>query len=186
MGSKRKATNLQRADAYFAMLKHLREERNTRLITFLEGFGNISCQTENEPWYSPIHTMETRLTHGLHSLPYSVVNCVRYILKCIKIGQEKSLFVDKQEMVQDKFCEETVEMLHGAIEMVQDKFCEETEAMLLGAIETKILDVLTDENIAYADDVQRIKNLKMKLFTDIKVQKDLMRILTFAYSSLQE
>jgi len=158
LSSKRKATNLQRADAYYAMLAHLGEVRNTRLTTFLEGFKNISCQTENKHCYSPIHTMETRLTRGLHSLPSSVVNCVRYILKCIKIGQEK------QEMVQDKFCEETVEMLHGAIEMVQDKFCEETVEMLHGAIETKILDVLTDKNIAYADDVQRIKNLKMKLF----------------------
>ena len=173
MGSKRKnmATNLQRLDAYVAMLEYLQKERNTRLITFLEGFGNISCKTENKPWHNPIHTMETRLTRGIHSLPCSVVNCVRYILKCISsinIGQEKSSFVDKQEkmvreMVQDEFCKDTVEMLHRAIE-------------------TKILDVLTDENIAYEDDVQRIKNLKMKLFTDIEVRKDLIRFLTFAHS----
>lgn len=171
-GSKRKnmATNLQRLDAYVAMLEYLREERNTRLITFLEGFGNISCKTENKPWHNPIHTMETRLTRGIHSLPCSVVNCVRYILKCISsinIGQEKSSFVDKQEMVR---------------EMVQDEFCKETVEMLHRAIETKILDVQTDENIAYEDDVQRIKNLKMKLFTDIEVRKDLIRFLTFAHS----
>ena len=171
-GSKRKnmATNLQRLDAYVAMLEYLREERNTRLITFLEGFGNISCKTENKPWHNPIHTMETRLTRGIHSLPCSVVNCVRYILKCISsinIDQEKSSFVDKQEMVR---------------EMVQDEFCKETVEMLHRAIETKILDVQTDENIAYEDDVQRIKNLKMKLFTDIEVRKDLIRFLTFAHS----
>ena len=172
-GSKRKnmATNLQRLDAYVAMLDYLREERNKTLSTFLVGFKDIACKTENEPWHNPIHTMETRLTRGIHSLPCSVVNCVRYILKCISsinIGQEKSSFVDKQEkmvreMVQDEFCKDTVEMLHRAIE-------------------TKILDVQTDENIAYEDDVQRIKNLKMKLFTDIEVRKDLIRFLTFAHS----
>ena len=137
----------------------------------MEGFKDIVCKTVNEPWYNPIHTMETRLTYGMHSLPCSVVNCVRYIHQnCIKIGQEKSfksLFVDKQEMVRDEFCKDTVEMLHRAIE-------------------TKILDVQTDENIAYGDDVKQIKKLKMKLFTDIEVRKDLMRFLTFAYSSLQE
>ena len=119
------------------MLDHLREERNKPLRTFLEVFNNISCETENKPWYNPIHTMETRLTRGIHSLPCSVVNCVRYILKCISsinIGQEKSSFVDKQEMVR---------------EMVQDEFCKETVEMLHRAIETKILDVQTDENIAY-------------------------------------
>ena len=173
MGSKRKnvATNLQRVDAYHAMFNHLREERKESLSTFLEGFKDIVCKTVNEPWYNPIHTMETRLTYGMHSLPCSVVNCVRYIHQnCIKIGQEKSfksLFVDKQEMVRDEFCKDTVEMLHRAIE-------------------TKILDVQTDENIAYGDDVKQIKKLKMKLFTDIEVRKDLMRFLTFAYSSLQE
>ena len=171
-GSKRKnmATNLQRLDAYVAMLDYLREERNMPLSTFLVGFKDIACKTENEPWYNPIHTMETRLTRGIHSLPCSVVNCVRYILKCISsinIDQEKSSFVDKQEMVR---------------EMVQDEFCAETVEMLHRAIETKILDVQTDENIAYEDDVQRIKNLKMKLFTDIKVRKDLIRFLTFAHS----
>ena len=67
-------------------------------------------------------------------------------------------------------------------EMVQDEFCAETVEMLHRAIETKILDVQTDENIAYEDDVQRIKNLKMKLFTDIEVRKDLIRFLTFAHS----
>ena len=133
MGSKRKnvATNLQRVDAYLAMLNHLSEERKESLSTFLEGFKDIVCKTVNEPWYNPIHTMETRLTYGMHSLPCSVVNCVRYIHQnCIKIGQEKSfksLFVDKQEMVRDEFCKDTVEMLHRAIE-------------------TKILDVQTDEN----------------------------------------
>ena len=176
-GSKRKnmATNLQRLDAYVAMLEYLREERSKTLSTFLVGFKDIACETENEPWHNSIHTMETRLTRGIHSLPCSVVNCVRYILKCISsinIGQEKSSFVDKQEkmvreMVQDEFCKDTVEMLHRAIE-------------------TKILDVQTDENIAYEDDVQRIKNLKMKLFTDIEVRKDLIRFLTFAYFSLEE
>ena len=172
MGSKRKnmATNLQRLDAYVAMLDYLREERNKPLSTFLVGFKDIACKTENEPWHNPIHTMETRLTRGIHSLPCSVVNCVRYILKCISsinIDQEKSSFVDKQEMVR---------------EMVQDEFCKETVEMLHRAIETKILDVQTDENIAYEDDVQRIKNLKMKLFTDIEVRKDLIRFLTFAHS----
>ena len=171
-GSKRKnmATNLQRLDAYVAMLDYLREERNKTLSTFLVGFKDIACKTENEPWHNPIHTMETRLTRGIHSLPCSVVNCVRYILKCISsinIDQEKSSFVDKQEMVR---------------EMVQDEFCKETVEMLHRAIETKILDVQTDENIAYEDDVQRIKNLKMKLFTDIEVRKDLIRFLTFAHS----
>ena len=171
-GSKRKnmATNLQRLDAYVAMLDYLREERNKPLSTFLVGFKDIACKTENEPWHNPIHTMETRLTRGIHRLPCSVVNCVRYILKCISsinIGQEKSSFVDKQEMVR---------------EMVQDEFCKETVEMLHRAIETKILDVQTDENIAYEDDVQRIKNLKMKLFTDIEVRKDLIRFLTFAHS----
>ena len=167
MGSKRKATILRRVDAYHAMLLHLREERNTPLITFLEGFKNISCVTENKQWFSPMHTMETRLTRGLHSLPCSVFNCVRYIVKCIKIGQEKSLFVDEQEMVRDEFCEETVEMLHRAIE-------------------TKILDVQTDKNIPYGDDVQRIKNHKMNLFTDDLIRNDLMRFLTFAYFALKE
>jgi len=70
--------------------------------------------------------------------------------------------------------------------MVQDKFCEETVAMLHSAIETKILSVPTDENMAYADDVQRIKNHKMNLFTDDLIRNDLRRFLTFAYSSLQE
>jgi len=173
MRSKRKnmATNLQRLDAYAAMLEHLREERKESLSPFCVGFNDIACETGNEPWYNPIHTMETRLTHGMHSLPCSVVNCVRYIHQnCSKIGQEKSfksLFVDKQEMVQDKFCEETVAMLHSAIE-------------------TKILSVPTDENMAYADDVQRIKNHKMNLFTDDLIRNDLRRFLTFAYSSLQE
>ena len=70
--------------------------------------------------------------------------------------------------------------------MVRDEFCEETVEMLHRAIETKILDVQTDKNIPYGDDVQRIKNHKMNLFTDDLIRNDLMRFLTFAYFALKE
>ena len=167
-GSKRKkiATDLQKMDAYSTMLYHLQERSTTTpMSVFLVGFEEIHCTKQNKPLFAPIHTME-RGTHGLHSLPYSVVNCVRYIQKCI-MDDKKPLFVDMKEMVKDEFCEKTVEMLHCAIE-------------------TKILDVQTDESLNYGVEVKRIKSHKMKLFTDIEVRKDLMRFLTFAYSSLEE
>ena len=168
-GSKRKkmGTDIQQKDAYNTMLVHLALSRSTTtpLSVFLLGFEEIPCTKENNQVFAPIHTME-RGTHGLHSLPYSVVNCVRYIQKCI-MDDKKPLFVDMKEMVKDEFCKETVEMLHCAIE-------------------TKILDVQTDESLNYGVEVKRIKSHKMKLFTDIEVRKDLMRFLTFAYSSLEE
>jgi len=165
-GSKRKkmATELQKTEAYVIMFSHLRATTPLHTSAFELGFEEIDCTKENDPLYAPMHTMgQTRV---LHSLPYGVVNCVRYIQKCI-MDQKKSLFVDIIEMVKDEFCEETVEMLHRVIE-------------------TKILDVKTDESIDYGVDVQRIKNHKMKLFTDREVRKDLIRFLIFAHSSLEE
>ncbi len=165
-GSKRKkmATELQKTEAYVSMFSHLRV--TAPLSAFELAFEKIACTIANDPLFAPMHTVGRTRGLGLHSLPYGVVNCVRYIQKCI-MDQKKSLFVDIIEMVKDEFCEETVEMLHRVIE-------------------TKILDVKTDESIHYGVDVQRIKNHKMKLFTDREVRKDLIRFLIFAHSSLEE